>query len=397
MRIAIVAGDDFIGDDPALLGGALSVQGHDVGVYVRQGDRRPAQSRSDRGYRIVSGCVGPAAARSAADMLPFVGDWAAKLERCWLSDQPDVVHAFGWLGGLAAQLAARREALPTVQTFQALAALSQSYPDATAAKGMEQQRIESLLARNARWATAECSAEPDVLARLRHGRERASVFCGGIDVEQFAPTGPVLECTDPHRILCVAPNPLLDNGFDIAVKALPRVPATELVFAETGATNRAHDQARAKLRRLARELRVADRVRFSGTVPGDELPMLLRSAAVLVCTPRQSQRATPVLQAMATGLAVIALPVGALSDIVVDDVTGIVLSADNPVELSAALRSVPVQSFRCKSMGAAGRSRALSRYTWRRIALDSLAIYGKLSSARVLCRTRRGATEEVTR
>ena len=108
--------------------------------------------------------------------------------------------------------------------------------------------------------------------------------------------------------------------------------------------------------------------------------MLVRSADVVACTPRQPPRATPVLQAMASGVAVVALPVGVLVDLVVDSVTGLVLSTDNPNELAVALRSLPAQRFQCQSMGAAGRSRALSRFTWDRIALDSLNIYRQVSS-----------------
>jgi hypothetical protein len=83
---------------------------------------------------------------------------------------------------------------------------------------------------------------------------------------------------------------------------------------------------------------------------------------------------------MTSGVATVALPVGVLIDLVVDSVTGVVLSTDNPNELAAALRSLTAQRFRCHSMGAAGRSRVLSRFTWGRIALDSQNIYRQLSS-----------------
>jgi len=127
---------------------------------------------------------------------------------------------------------------------------------------------------------------------------------------------------------------------------------------------------------------VAERVRFAGTVADDELPMLLRSADVVACVPRQPPRATTVLRAMASGVAVVALPVGVLTDAVVDAVTGLVLSAERPGELATTLRSLLAQSFQCQAMGAAGRSRALSRFTWDRVALDALNIYRQLGPRR---------------
>ncbi|MCV7379252.1 glycosyl transferase family 1 [Mycobacterium alsense] len=379
MKIAIVTGDDLVGDDPAQLGSALSARGHEVTVYARQQGRRRANALRDGDHRTVSIRVGPRAAASAAAVLPYVGEWVTVLERHWRADPPDVVHAYGFLGGLAAQLAARRRRVPTVQSFQGLAAAAHPVHAAGDPRPLgERERIEPLLARGATWVTGECTAEADVLARLRRGRARVSLLCSGVDVERYSPVGPAAARNGLHRVLCVGPNPLESNGFDIAIRALPRVADAELVVAETAAGEPGHDQARARLERLAAELGVAHRVRFAGAVGGDALPSLLRSADVVACTPRRPPRATPALQAMACGVAVVALPVGVMTDVVVDGVTGQVLSQHGAAPVAVALRSFLAQSFRCESMGAAGRSRAVSRFTWDRIALDSVNIYRQI-------------------
>ncbi|ETZ29074.1 glycosyl transferases group 1 family protein [Mycobacterium intracellulare MIN_052511_1280] len=320
--------------------------------------------------------VGPRAAASATDVLPYVGDWAAKLERVWSREQPDVVHAYGWLGGLAAQLAARRQRVPVVQTFLGLATASRAH----AGNGSERRRIEPLLARSAAWATGESSADVDLLAQLRRSRARVSALTCGVDSERYTPAGPEIARDGLQRVLCIAPNPLQHNGFDIAISALYRVPGAELVIAETEATNTAHDDARAQLQYLAKEFGVADRVRFAGTIPGDEMPMWIRSADVMVCTPREPLRPSTALQAMASGVVVVAATVGALADVVLDDITGVVLPPENPVGLAAALRRLLAQRFQCESMGAAGRSRAQSRFAWERIALDALNVYQSLGA-----------------
>ena len=129
MRIAIVNGDDVADKDSAQLCAALAARGHEVTAYVRRRDRRRAPKTAegvDPGYHVVPIGVGPKSPQFDHEVLPFIGDWAAKLGRKWSSDTPDIVHAQGWLGGLAAQLAARRRQLPTVQTFQGLATMSRS-------------------------------------------------------------------------------------------------------------------------------------------------------------------------------------------------------------------------------------------------------------------------------
>lgn len=373
-----MSGDDVVGEDPEQLCAALAAQGHDVTVYLRLAARRSVQAAADGNYRCVSVPLGPRKAASPVDLLSYVGDWAAKLERAWSREQPDVVHAYGWLGGLAAQLAARRRRIPVMQTFLGLVATSRGQADPE--HNSERRRLEPLLARSAAWVTGESSDDVEALARLRHGRTRVSALTCGVDALHYAPAGPALTRNGLRRILCVAPNPLWCNGIDIAIRALPKVRGAELVIAENDATNGGHNDARARLQALASELGVADRVRFVGTVADDELPKLIRSADVVVCTPRQPPRATAALEAMATGVAVVAAAVGVLADVILDDITGLIVPPENPLAVAAALRRLLGQSFQRESMGAAGRSRATSRFAWERIALDALNIYRSIES-----------------
>lgn len=372
MKITIVNGDDLVGEDPQRLAGALAARGHDVIQIVRRRGRRQFTDADNGGHRMLSVSVGPTAVTSASELLPYVGDWAGALEREWAAEAPDVVHAYGWLGGLAAQLAARRAQVPIVQSFLELA-----FPRGSNAANSERLRIEPLLARSATWVTGESTDDVDTLSRIRRSRARVSALTSGVDVDQYTPCGRPLSRTNPHRVVSLAPNPLPANGFDIAISALSRVPTAELLVAETDPTNRHHDRARAGLRCLANEMGVADRVQFAGTVPANNQPALLRSADVVVCTPRQPPRATTVLKAMASGVVVVAPAIGVLNDVVVDNVTGVIVSPESPGGLAAALRSLLAQSFQCDSMGASGRGRALSRYAWDRIALDALNIYHK--------------------
>ncbi|MEB4210167.1 glycosyltransferase [Mycobacterium sp. 94-17] len=373
MKIAIVSGDDVAGEDPEQLGVALADLGHDVTVYLRRAARRSVQVGADGHYRCRSLGVGPRRPASPLDVLPYVGDWAARLERSWTTQPPDAVHAYGWLGGLAAQLAARRRHIPTVQTFLGLVLTSRAQPGPE--QHGERERIEPLLARSANWVTGESNADVDMLARLRRSRAQVSALTGGVDAERLVPATRPAAPDRPRRIVCVAPNPLWHNGIDIAIRALPKVHGAGLVIAETEVANSVFDEARSRLQHIASELGVADRVRFAGTVAEGELPELIRSADALVCTPRQPPRPGTVLQAMASGVAVVAAAVGVLPDVVLDDVTGVVVPPESPAGLASALRNLLAQDFQCESLGACGRSRAQSRFAWQRIALDALNIY----------------------
>ncbi|VBA59747.1 Mannosylfructose-phosphate synthase [Mycobacterium attenuatum] len=381
MKIAIVSDDHAIGaidtDDYGQLCAALVNHGHDVTAFVRR--RSTFGDAATDGYRTVAVSAGPVAAVPSEQVLPYVGDWAAELARLWSSDPPDVVHALGWLGGLAAQLAAKRLQLPTVQSFHGLAPLMRPDTAVGSPGGSERARLEPLLARNAAWVTGGSSTEVSALARLRRTRARLSLLAPGVDVRRYTPVGPELARTEQHRIVCVAPDPFPDSGFDEMVRVLPKIPAAELVIAETAAPGSGHREARRALENLAAQLRVSDRVRLAGRVTAGELPALLRSADVVACTPRQAPRANAALQAMASGVAVVAVSTGALADTVVHSVTGFLVPPDNPRELALALKTLQGHSFQCAGMGAAGRLHAESRFSWDRIALDALNIYCQVS------------------
>lgn len=393
MKIAIVSGEDvaedwgdLAGEDCRQLCAALARHGHRVTCYLRRPDQCREEVFADDDSRIVAAGAGPVTAGSARKVLSSIGDWAGQLAGAWSSDPPDIVHAQGWIGGVAAQLAARRHGLPTVQTFHGLAALMSPDPAVGPPARTQRARLEPLLARTATWVSGGSSAETDALARLRRDRAHVRVLLTGVDVDHFTPTGPAVDRTEEHRVLCVEPNPLPASGFDKVIAVLPRLAGTELLIAETDPRNPRHSKCRDGLKKLAAELGVGERVAFLGAVAAGELPALLRSADVVACTPRHPSPPNTALQAMACGVAVVAESVGALADTVVDCVTGRVVAPNKPRELATTLKSFQGQSFQCHSMGAAGRSRAISRFSWDRIALDAQSIYHQACSHHALHR-----------
>jgi glycosyltransferase involved in cell wall biosynthesis len=70
------------------------------------------------------------------------------------------------------------------------------------------------------------------------------------------------------------------------------------------------------------------------------------------------------------------------------DVTGLEVSPSRPSELAAALKTLQGEPFQREGRGAAGRSRALSRFTSERIELDASSIYQKVSSQRLTQQSR---------
>ena len=85
---------------------------------------------------------------------------------------------------------------------------------------------------------------------------------------------------------------------------------------------------------------------------------------------------------MACGVPVVASAVGALNDIVVDDVTGRLVAQIDPAGFAEAINMLLRDSFLRRSFGAAGRDRASARYSWDRVAEDMLRVYERFAPPR---------------
>ncbi|MBR8741340.1 glycosyltransferase family 4 protein [Nocardiopsis sp. MG754419] len=95
----------------------------------------------------------------------------------------------------------------------------------------------------------------------------------------------------------------------------------------------------ADLAALARELGVADRVRFrEGYVPAEELPDLFAAADAVVLPYRSATASQNVWLAHEHGLPVVATRAGALADHVRDGVDGVLCAPDDVADLARALR-----------------------------------------------------------
>jgi glycosyltransferase involved in cell wall biosynthesis len=68
-------------------------------------------------------------------------------------------------------------------------------------------------------------------------------------------------------------------------------------------------------------------------------------------------------------------------DTVVDDVTGRLIPPKKPSEIAAAINPLLRDSFLRQSLGMAGRDRVCARYSWDRVAADTMHIYETVAQA----------------
>jgi glycosyltransferase involved in cell wall biosynthesis len=319
--------------------------------------------------------------RPERDALRSVGGLADHMARAWRDIRPDIVHAHGWLGGLVALAAlndpdgvgaAGTSHIPVVVSFHGLAHAARHNGDAVLP---ERARFERAAGRTADAVVALSEEESEDLIRLGVRRGRVSVIPGGVDASLFCPEGPALPRGEAHRI-AVAARPTPGKGIDTLIRSLARVPDAEVVIAggppseELDSDDEIH-----RLRIVATEAGVADRVLFLGRLPHQEVPRLLRSADLTVSLPAAEPFGRVPVESMACGTPVVVSPVGGNLETVLDEVTGAVLSPHRPGGLAKGLRTLLAEPTHREALGIAGIDRARSRYGWDRIARETLKAY----------------------
>jgi glycosyltransferase involved in cell wall biosynthesis len=379
--LATLGGVDAGGQNThvAELSAALAADGHEVRVYTRRDSNDlPDMVPLGGSVEVVHVPAGPPVALPKDELLPHMGAFAEWLTAEWRDTwKPDVAHAHFWMSGLATVTAARRLDLPVLQTFHALGSVKRRHQGAADTSPAQRIGYERALGRSVDRIVVQCQDEVGELVRMGVPRGRMALVPSGVNTGTFRPEGPVVPRRDGyHRILTVA-RLVERKGIEDLIRALPKVPAAELVVVG-GAPS---DPYAKKLEAFAGACGVADRVRLVGAVPAHEMPAWYRSADLLAATPWYEPFGLTVLEAMACGVPVVASAVGGLVDTVVDEVTGELVAPRDPAGLARTLRRLLHDETRRVSYGAAAHDRAVQSYAWPRISQRLAAVYATVADA----------------
>jgi glycosyltransferase involved in cell wall biosynthesis len=359
----------------ARLAEELARRGHEVTVYTRRDSTGLPDRVSLPGGAVVEHVpAGPPEAVPKDELFPHMPDFGSYLTRVWKRERPDVVHAHFWMSGMAAQIGAGAHDIPVVQTFHALGTVKRRHQGRRDTSPIERVGIERQIGRTCARTLATCTDEVYELAEMGVSRRRISVVPCGVDVDHFRPgagSGPDAAVPDrrqPHRLLACG-RLVRRKGYDQAIRALERIPDTELLIAGGPAPGLLDaDPEAQRLLRLARRTGVADRVRLLGAVDPADMPALMGSADLVLCTPVYEPFGIVPLEAMACAVPVVATDVGGHRDTVADRRTGRLVPYDDPAVIAVAVRGLLDDEDTRRRFGAAGRARVLDRYTWHRVA-----------------------------
>jgi len=136
--------------------------------------------------------------------------------------------------------------------------------------------------------------------------ERIRVHHTGIDLDRFRADAAARD--GPPRLVTVG-NLVPRKGQEVALGALERIPEASLTFVGDGPD-------RNRLQGIAHERGLADRVRFLGSRPHEELPALLAAADVMILPTHSEGLANVWVESLACGTPVVTCDVGGAREII---------------------------------------------------------------------------------
>jgi glycosyltransferase involved in cell wall biosynthesis len=363
---------------------------HQVTIYARkENSGYPDRENISDQLELVRLPVGPARQLAESDVLELVPAFGAALAEAWAVDPPDVAHSLSWLAGLASLVGRENRAIPIVHTCHGLVAswLRHAHPNgygqgpgpneaAVDPAVAERIRLERAIAHDVDHLIVTNRADVGELRAMDVRASKATVIPNGVDLEHFRLNGEPAAGSDGGPRLLMLDGIGAHHGVETMVTALRGIPDAELVVAGGPSPNRLkRDDSAKRIRQLADQCGVSKRVQLLGSVAYDRLPELISSAEAVVSISWYEPVGAAALQAMASGRAVIATAVGALSDVVIPGTTGVMVPPGKPRQLAESTRRLLGDPLRLEGYGLAGRERAEFRHSWPRIAVETAQVY----------------------
>ncbi|MBX6748258.1 MAG: glycosyltransferase family 4 protein [Micromonosporaceae bacterium] len=216
---------------------------------------------------------------------------------------------------------------------------------------------------------SEASAA-QVTAHLGVPRQRQTVVPVGTDTDLFSPDASVPRV--PGRVVTTASADVPLKGLAVLVEAIAKLRTERPVELVVIGTARSGGAAADLVDRYG----LADAVRFTGRVSDAELVDHLRRAQVAVVPSLFEGFSLPAVEAMACATPLVATTGGALPEVVGPDGHAALLVPPGDAQaLAAALGRILDDPDLGARLGAAGRARVVTRFTWRAAADRTAEVY----------------------
>lgn len=205
-------------------------------------------------------------------------------------------------------------------------------------------------------------ANSDGLRRLANAfdsRFDIPIIPNGVDLESYK----IPDRDWSHPRLLSAGRIVHQKGLDLAMRALGELKAFDWEWSIAG-----DGPQMPVLQSRAKELGIADRVFFLGWQSRPQLMECYQQANVFLFPSRHEGMPNALLEAMASGLPVVASCVAGNEELVIDGETGYLVPSEDVEALQVALKRLLLDPALREQMGMASRERVEANYSWESTA-----------------------------
>ena len=223
------------------------------------------------------------------------------------------------------------------------------------------QRLPEKIARSTFAVCTSWFMRSQLLAFVRpdhHGKLHVARV--GMDPRRFQHIEERVE-RDRLRVLTVG-RLSIRKGHAVLVEALAQLVADGV---DVEVTIVGEGEERPRLERMARDLSLMDRLHLVGAVGQDDITAYFGTADVFCLSSFAEGVPISLMEAMASGLPVVAPRLMGIPELVEDDVSGLLFAPARSDELADALRALAEEPERRREMGTAGRARVLEEFDVR--------------------------------
>lgn len=361
----------------------LGRRGHKVDVFTRWHDpKEPEVMAIGENARLIHVVAGEEEDIPTQDIYRYLPEFISNLryfqEKEGLSY--DLLHSHYWLSASAAEKLQLR--IPHLATFHTLGEVKN--------RARPEEREPELRIETERKAitTADriiafSDEEKDDLVRLYGAnRDRVEVIPCGVELDLFQPMNKGKARgelgLDDTKVLLFAGRIQPLKGLDILLRAVACLDRNDLRLLIVGGEAEGGEVAR--LRSLARELGIAEKVVFLGAVEHERMPLFYNAANVCVVPSYYESFCLVAIEALACGTPVVASRVGGLATTIRHGETGYLIAELSAEAFAQRLQLLLDDEELQRRMGAAARAR-VAKYSWSAVADRVLEVYRSLVKA----------------
>ncbi len=196
--------------------------------------------------------------------------------------------------------------------------------------------------------------------------EKINIIPNGVDVKQFSPTGEdmqlkqELDIKENEKIIITTSRLVKKNAIGDLIDAMRYLPDnTKLLILGTG-----YEEEKLK----AKAYKFHGRVQFLGDIDHRILPTYLHISDVFVRPSLSEGMGNSFIEAMATGIPVVATPVGGIPDFLINEKTGLFCEVNNSKSIAVQINRLLSEAQLRRTIISNAQKMAEERYDWDIIA-----------------------------